>query len=834
MLESGFALLDVGGNTGLYVINLVTGAATFIGNTLGTTVSMAIYTEVPAIVALSSDGANLIRLSPLTVGTTTTVAVTGVSASESLVGIDFRPATGQLFGFGVNHAANNGTVYRLDPQTGAAVAIGSTGQVAYVDAVAATVDLPDPATASYGFDFNPTVDRIRVTTSTGLSFRLNQITGAAVDGDLGGSLGSVAGVNTDGNINGGGSTGVGGAAYTNSFAGATATTLYTLDPVANTLNIQNPPNAGTQTAALPITLGGSTLNFSLFGDAFDIPTSVAVSASNTVANGDAYAALNVGGTSSLYQIDLHTGRAINLGALTTPLRGFTIPFASQEIAVEAPTGTIVDDNSGDLDYGSVLVGQSGVRSVVVRNAGNATLTYSTGFTQGTNFFINANGAGSLGPRQSVTLQVTFQPIVGGDLTDTLHIMSDDASEGSFDVDLAGDGVVVLVNDAGVSTNSETRLLVLANDGLSGNAQITQVSGAGVGVDSTGRALLIPAGFTGTITYDTDDGGIHGRGSVTITAGTPVVGAKTYSGVFRDSSRIVGSATATLSVKNLATAQFRAGTVRATAKFDLTNVGATAFAYTSLGLAIGTRQMDGTIDITLLALGGTVTTTLRPCVLTATAAKHHVAIASATGPFVGGGTMIATVGKTGAIAITGTLIDGLPFTAAANLRDDGSFAFYSAVTSAKLPASLGGEFQTADLTATDVTGELFYFKFPQPVTAKGTEKTGITAFLTANGCKFDGTALLPAGGAALVLVGGNLANLESNPVTISATGIPSLVGSLKSWTGVAKKVGKFTATVQVPGIIKPVKGGGLYLPKSKIAWGYFPGTTAGGQINLNVP
>src|SRR5205085_8243206 len=99
------------------------------------------------------------------------------------------------------------------------------------------IDLP-AASAGYGFDFNPTVDRIRVTTGTGLNFRINPSTGAAVDADA-----TNTGTQTDPNINGlpTGSTGVTGAAYTNSFAqsGTTATTLYTLDADSNMLFIQN-------------------------------------------------------------------------------------------------------------------------------------------------------------------------------------------------------------------------------------------------------------------------------------------------------------------------------------------------------------------------------------------------------------------------------------------------------------------------------------------------------------------------------------------------------------------------------------------------------------------
>ena len=34
--------------------------------------------------------------------------------------------------------------------------------------------------------------------------------------------------------------------------------------------------------------------------------------------------------------------------------------------------------------------------------------------------------------------------------------------------------------------------------------------------------------------------------------------------------------------------------------------------------------------------------------------------------------------------------------------------------------------------------------------------------------------------------------------------------------------------------KGLNGAGIYLPKSNSAWGYFPGTTLGGRIELTQP
>lgn len=385
----GFAALTVGNSTGLYAIELSTGAATLVGS-VGTGTdpvqgfaiqSEAVPNGVP-VIGLDTTG-NLVRFNSATPGTVTNVAVSGLAAGETLVGIDFRPATGQLFGLAVNATANTGTVVLLDPQTGAATAIGTPGSVALVDGSGNPIDLP---ATGYGFDFNPTVDRIRVVTSSGLNFRLNPNTGTAVDGDNGQAADSVTGVNPDGPISGS-TTSVDATAYTNSFAqgtGTTATTQYTLDSASDRLFIQNPPNGGPQTSPLPITLNGNRLDFSAV-NGFDIPSSVRVTTSNSPASGQGLAALTVGGTTGLYKIDLSTGAATlagTVGSGTTQLAGLTV--------ADAPTGAIgfdaanytVTENGTAIEISLVRTGGSAGALTVDLAATGGTATGGTATTGG--------------------------------------------------------------------------------------------------------------------------------------------------------------------------------------------------------------------------------------------------------------------------------------------------------------------------------------------------------------------------------------------------------------------------------------------------------------------
>ncbi len=337
-VTSGFAYaaLGVGGINSLYRIDLVGAQASLLG-AIDTGVvplqGLASQPNAPrALIGLNTSGTQLVRFNASTPAIATTATVGMLTPGETLVGIDFRPQTGQLMGLGVNSAADTATLYLLDPQTGAVTVVGVAGQIAFTDDGNTPTDLVDPATVGYGFDFNPTVDRIRVTSGSGLNFRVNPNTGTAVDGNLGGSA-VIPGTNPDGAIQGSGSIGVVAAAYTNSFGQSLTggvTTLYTLDAAQNALQIQNPANAGTQVEPLTVTLAGAPLDFTSVGG-FDIAPEVVALESGTAASGEAHAVLTVGGVSALYAIDLATAQARPLGATAMALSALTVAEALTQV-----------------------------------------------------------------------------------------------------------------------------------------------------------------------------------------------------------------------------------------------------------------------------------------------------------------------------------------------------------------------------------------------------------------------------------------------------------------------------------------------------------------------
>ncbi len=217
------------------------------------------------------------------------VAVTGLQAGEVLIGIDYRPADGNLYGVG-----SSGRIYTLNPGTG----VATLKSTLTADATDLTVPFTALAGTEFGVDFNPTADRLRVVGNAGQSLRINVDTGATI---------------TDGSINGGAAnTAVNAAAYTNSFAGTSSTTLFVIDAANATLYTQNPPNNGT--LASPVTLGVAA---SAVGG-FDIDAR----------NNKGYAVMTVGGARNLYTVNVGaTAGAATLVAalgLSEDVKGITI------------------------------------------------------------------------------------------------------------------------------------------------------------------------------------------------------------------------------------------------------------------------------------------------------------------------------------------------------------------------------------------------------------------------------------------------------------------------------------------------------------------------------
>ncbi|HEX8638838.1 MAG TPA: DUF4394 domain-containing protein [Pyrinomonadaceae bacterium] len=268
----------------------------------------------------------IVRFNSATPGTVTVVAtITGLQTGETILATDFRPANGQLYALG-----SSSRLYTINLTTGAATQVGAAGAFTL-------------SGTEFGFDFNPVVDLIRVISNTGQNLRINPNNGTLTA--------------TDTTLNPA-TTGATGAAYTNNFAGATTTTLYVIDTVADALFIQNPPNAGTlvRVGALGVDASGPV--------AFDID-----------ANGTAYATFTVGGTTRLYTINLTTGAATAATAFPagTSLRGLAIARGT------AATNNMALDYDGDRRADFAVIRFSNNTYYVNRSSNNTFFAAQFGF-----------------------------------------------------------------------------------------------------------------------------------------------------------------------------------------------------------------------------------------------------------------------------------------------------------------------------------------------------------------------------------------------------------------------------------------------------------------------
>jgi len=270
----------ISGNTrGLYEINLTTGGAEKVGDLLPmgmSIVGMAIPTE-PVAYAVTDQNALMI-FNPFAPNPIMK-PITGLKSGESVYGLDFRPRNGQLYALG-----STSQLYTINTSSGAATAVGGPFT-------------PAIGIGDYGFDFNPTVDRIRLIGNSGIDLRLNPETGAVVA--------------IDGNLNGA-SMVASAAAYTNNFAGATTTTLYSIDNNRSQLFIQNPPNNGTL-----VPVGNSMLGIQFDGaNGFDIGGT-----SNL-----GYALFRSNGTTRVYSVNLTTPGVSVVSSLpgNQVVRGFSL------------------------------------------------------------------------------------------------------------------------------------------------------------------------------------------------------------------------------------------------------------------------------------------------------------------------------------------------------------------------------------------------------------------------------------------------------------------------------------------------------------------------------
>ena len=194
-----------------------------------------------------------------------------VDGDTALIGIDYRVQDGNLYGVG-----NAGGVYIINVKSAAATLVNRLSV-----ALSGT---------SFGVDFNPAADRLRIISDSGQNLRHNVNAGGVtlVDMDMNYTPGTPA-------------AGVTGAAYTNNDLDPnTSTTLFDIDSTLDQVVLQSPPNNGSLAATGKLLVDTSpAVGFDIYstlrgGSTVELEALASLSSST--------------GAASLYSINLLSGK----------------------------------------------------------------------------------------------------------------------------------------------------------------------------------------------------------------------------------------------------------------------------------------------------------------------------------------------------------------------------------------------------------------------------------------------------------------------------------------------------------------------------------------------
>lgn len=234
----------------------------------------------------------LIRFQVTSPGTVESLgAITGAGAGL-LRGIDFRPATGELYALG-----STSTLYRIDLATRVATPVGD-----------GTIDVPITSN-DVGFDVDPIADRIRVVGSDEQNLTLDPTTGEATVETALAPAGNVVALG-----------------YTNPYVGATSTTAYGIDSTSNTL----------------VRIGGLNGSPAASGGAVQVVGALGVDAQPQAdvdgSGGIPYAVMRVGTSTGLYQLDPSGNPAILKGEIGSgaPINAMAVALPGQARTPAAP------------------------------------------------------------------------------------------------------------------------------------------------------------------------------------------------------------------------------------------------------------------------------------------------------------------------------------------------------------------------------------------------------------------------------------------------------------------------------------------------------------------
>lgn len=247
----------------------------------------------PDAVGLTEDGV-LVGFSTDDPAATTEIGeLDGLRGDTGLVGIDYRVQDGKLYGVG-----DRGGLYTVDDTDATVTKIREL-----------TEDLDGD---SFGVDFNPAANALRIISDTGQNLRQPFSSPDAPTADDT-ALTNPAKPPATGTVP---APDVTAAGYTNNDDDpATATTLFDLDTAADRIAVQSPANAGTLAPAGNLGVdAGSAAGLDVYSTLQD---------GRAVGN-DAFAVVSVDGAQKLLGVDLLSGVATDLGGFTVPVTDLAV------------------------------------------------------------------------------------------------------------------------------------------------------------------------------------------------------------------------------------------------------------------------------------------------------------------------------------------------------------------------------------------------------------------------------------------------------------------------------------------------------------------------------
>jgi hypothetical protein len=379
---TAYGALQVGSKTSLYTIDLISGDAASIGKIGNGRHRIDAIATIPndeIVVGVTVNNRLVTFRADNPSQMLSSVQLTNLLAGETITGIDFRPATGELIAL-----TSTNQILSIDHLTGQTIRRGA--------AIDGALFAPGN---NAGFDFNPTVDRLRLVNPSNTNMRYNPVTFGPVDGDT-----ITAGIQPDtsvafaaGDANAGADPDITGAAYDrNDNDGSTATTMFAIDSTLNILirqgavdGIGSSPNLGVLN-----TLGSLGVD----------PTSQVgfdISNSGQLGSGVALAVMQLNGetSSKLFAINLHAGltnqpigSATLIGTVGTGdvLTAMAIAPASMQFTV---TNTIVKEKAGTFAVIEISrIGGHGQASSVLFNTVPGTATAGLDYTALTNELVS--------------------------------------------------------------------------------------------------------------------------------------------------------------------------------------------------------------------------------------------------------------------------------------------------------------------------------------------------------------------------------------------------------------------------------------------------------------